>query len=143
MTKGKQRRDCRLADIFVCARCGYCCQGETTVSLNQDDQQRMIDRLGMPRDVVREKYWRVTGSVVQMRIVDGHCIFYDEREGCTVHDGRPWRCGQWPLHPSILTDKHNLATIRESCPGVNKELGYDEFCSILQQLLAERKKMVF
>ncbi len=143
MTNGKQRKNYRLADIFVCARCGYCCHGETTVSLDQDDQQRMIDRLGMPREVVREKYWRVTDSVVQMRIVDGHCIFYDKREGCTVHDGRPWRCGQWPLHPSILTDKHNLATIRQSCPGLNQELGYDEFCSILQQLLEEQAKMIF
>lgn len=123
-----------LSDIFVCARCGYCCQGETTVSLDKDDQQRMVEELGLDRDQVSEKYWRVTGNVVQMKIIDGHCIFYDEKKGCSVHTGRPWRCGQWPLHPSILTDRNNFETIRESCPGINRDVTYEEFCSILQQL---------
>lgn len=124
----------KLSDIFVCARCGYCCQGETTVSLDEDDQQRMIEELGLDREQVREKYWRVTGNVVQMKIVDGHCIFYEEGKGCKVHKGRPWRCGQWPLHPSILSDKNNFETIRESCPGINSDMNYDEFCHILKQL---------
>lgn len=123
-----------LSDIFVCARCGYCCQGETTVSLDADDQERMIAELGLSRDRVKEKYWRVTGNVVQMKIVDGHCIFYDEHTGCTVHEGRPWRCGQWPLHPSILADRNNFATIRDSCPGINRDLSYEEFCAILREL---------
>ena len=133
----------KVTDIFICARCGYCCQGETTVSLDKDDQERMIAKLGMEREKVKEQYWRVTGNVVQMKTVDGHCIFYTEDEGCTVHEGRPWRCGQWPLHPSILADKNNFETIRESCPGINKELSYEEFCEILRHLLEEQKKMVF
>lgn len=123
-----------LADIFECARCGYCCQGETTVSLDEDDQLRMLDELGLDRDQMCEKYWRVTGNVVQMKIVDGHCIFFDEAQGCSVHKGRPWRCGQWPLHPSILADRNNFETIRDSCPGINRELSYKEFCIILKQL---------
>lgn len=130
-----------LSDIFVCARCGYCCQGETTVSLDEDDRQRMVDDLGMDLNAVREKYWRVTGTIVQMKIVDGHCIFYDENTGCTVHKGRPWRCGQWPLHPSILTDRNNFATIRDSCPGLNKERSYEEFCLILRQLIDQTDRL--
>lgn len=122
-----------IEDIFQCSRCGYCCQGETTVSLDEDDRRRMVEALGLPESEVREKYWRVTGNVVQMKVVDGHCIFYDD--GCTVHEGRPWRCAQWPLHPSILTDPNNLETIRESCPGINKDLSYDEFCHILREIL--------
>jgi len=133
----------RVSDIFVCQRCGYCCQGETTVSLDEEDRRRMAVKLGMSGEEVKEKFWRVTGNIVQMKTVDGHCIFYSENEGCTVHEGRPWRCGQWPLHPSILNDKNNLATIRESCPGINKTLEYNTFCEILRQLLRERKKMVF
>ncbi len=122
-----------LKDIFECTQCGYCCQGETTVSLNQDDQKRMIEELGLGEDAVRAKYWRVSGNVVQMKIVDGHCIFYEN--GCTVHQGRPWRCAQWPLHPSMLSDKNNFKTIRESCPGINQDISYEEFCRILQELM--------
>ena len=130
-----------LSDIFVCARCGYCCQGETTVSLDEDDQRRMVEELGMDLGRVRDKYWRVTGNIVQMKIVDGHCIFYDEDKGCSVHKGRPWRCSEWPLHPSILADKNNFETIRNSCPGINKEMSYEKFCVILQQLIDQAGKI--
>lgn len=132
-----------MEDIFSCTRCGFCCQGETTVSLNEDDQARMVAFLGMPREVVRDKYWRVTGSVVQMKTVDGHCIFYHEKKGCTVHRGRPWRCGQWPMHPSILADRDNFETIRASCPGLNGKLSYEEFCSRFRQLFGNGNSMMF
>ena len=95
----------------------------------------MVKALGLSREEVAQKYWRITGSVVQMQIRDGHCIFYDDDTGCTVHEGRPWRCRQWPLHPSMLADQNNFTTITESCPGLNKEIGYEEFCRIFKALV--------
>jgi Fe-S-cluster containining protein len=123
--------------IFVCQRCGSCCHGHTTVSLNEEDRQRMVGALALPEPVVRQKFWRITGATVQMKTTDGHCIFYDQ--GCQVHGGRPWRCGQWPLHPSILTDENNYRTIAESCPGINKNLSYRQFCDILRELLRDSR----
>jgi Fe-S-cluster containining protein len=111
--------------FFECQRCGYCCQGETTVSLDPADVERLVAHLGMSFDDVMEKYLRRTGAVTQMKIVDGHCIFYDN--GCTVHPGRPWRCAQWPLHPSILTDHANFLAIKGSCPGLAQGMEYEEF----------------
>ena len=121
------------AEIFSCTRCGFCCHGETTVSLDESDQKRMIEILDMPAEKVRQRYWRMTGRIVQMKTVDGHCIFY--KDGCTVHKGRPWRCGQWPLHPSILADENNFHTIADSCPGIKKDIGYERFCQILKKLM--------
>ncbi len=89
----------------------------------------------MDEEEVKRKFWCVTGNCVQMKTVDGHCIFYDE--GCTVHEGRPWRCGQWPLHPSILDDEANFMTISESCPGIKQEKGYDRFCEIFRELIKD------
>lgn len=126
-----------VEQIFSCTRCGYCCHGETTVSLDAEDQKRMVKELTLDKDTVESKYWRVTKGVVQMKIVDGHCIFYND--GCTVHQGRPWRCAEWPLHPSILTDENNFHSIAESCPGIKKEVGYKEFCRILQKLMGSSK----
>jgi len=134
--------EAQLEDIFQCTRCGYCCQGETTVSLDHDDQQRMVEELGLSREEVRDRYWRTTGGVVQMKVIDGHCIFYDKQTGCSVHKGRPWRCGQWPLHPSILSDEHNFITIGDSCSGINKDIGYEEFCVKLRSLLARQGKLI-
>ena len=125
--------------IFSCTRCGFCCQGETTVSLDANDQLQMAQCLGLAIEEARSRYWRVTGNVVQMRTVDGHCIFY--QDGCSVHAGRPWRCRQWPLHPSILDDELNFRIIAESCPGIRAEIGYREFCSILRRIMAASEKV--
>ena len=122
-----------VSEIFSCTRCGYCCHGETTVSLNREVQARMVAALGMKKEEVREKYWRTTGKNVQMKTIDGHCIFYDD--GCSVHNGRPHRCAQWPLHPSILDDENNFSIISNSCPGIKNELGYEKFCQILSEIL--------
>ena len=124
-----------LDEIFRCTQCGFCCHGETTVSLDDDDQRRMRAVLAKPGDEVAAKYWRITGSIVQMKTVQGHCIFYDD--GCTVYHGRPWRCKQWPLVPALLEDENNFLIIRESCPGINKELSYEEFREIMARLLGE------
>jgi Fe-S-cluster containining protein len=124
-----------VSQIFSCKRCGYCCHGETTVSLNEKDQERMIKALNMPEEQVKKNFWRLTGKTVQMKTIDGHCVFYDD--GCKVHNGRPWRCGQWPLHPSILSDENNFLTISDSCPGINKDISYEKFCQILRKLMAE------
>ena len=128
-----------IEKIFKCRRCGFCCQGETTVSLDEDDQRRMKECLGMGTEEVSRRYWRITGNCVQMKTVDGHCIFYNE--GCLVHDGRPWRCRQWPLHPSILEDETNYHTIADSCPGINTTCSYEEFCRILRGEMAKNEKI--
>jgi Fe-S-cluster containining protein len=122
-----------VSDIFSCQQCGYCCQGKTTVSLDAADQERMIRHLGMTRDEVSRTYWRCNGNSVQMKTVDGHCIFYDK--GCTIHEGKPWRCTQWPLHPSMLDSEGNFEIIRDSCPGISREVDYHEFCRMFAALL--------
>ncbi len=124
-----------VSRIFSCKRCGACCHGHTTVSLNKDDRQRMVDVLKMSEEKMSETFWRTTGSTVQMQTVDGHCIFYDQ--GCKVHAGRPWRCAQWPLHPSILIDENNLLSIADSCPGINRNISYRQFCEILKEILKD------
>lgn len=123
-----------IEQIFCCTRCGFCCHGETTVSLDDDDLQRMEEALALSRDEMLEKYLVVTKSQVQMKTVDGHCVFFTEN-GCFVHEGRPWRCREWPLHKAILKDAANLTTVSESCPGIKKEVDCNEFCRILRLIL--------
>lgn len=100
----------------------------------------MVAALGLTPEETSHRYWRITGAVVQMQVRDGHCIFYDAEVGCTVHEGRPWRCRQWPLHPSMLADENNYMTISQSCPGLRKDMGYDQFCRILKVLLERSEK---
>ncbi len=134
--------DCKIKEIFQCTMCGYCCHGESTVSLDKDDQERMIATLGSSREKVAEEFWQVRDNIVQMKTIDGHCIFYKKESGCTIHKGRPWRCGQWPLHPSILHDENNFMTIKESCPGINRELSYKQFCKKLEDIMRLSKNIL-
>nr|MBF0221000.1 YkgJ family cysteine cluster protein [Desulfobulbaceae bacterium] len=119
--------------IFQCRECGFCCHGETTVSLDENDLNTMASYIGLPIGELKKRYLRETDNVVQMKIVDGHCIFFNG--GCTIHPGKPWRCTQWPLHPSILQDRNNFETIKASCPGISKSVSYEEFCEKLKILL--------
>lgn len=127
-----------IEKIFSCTRCGFCCHGETTVSLDDNDQVAMQLALDIPMAEMLDRFLRTTGTVVQMKIKDGHCIYY-QNNGCSVHEGRPWRCRQWPLHPAILADEANFQTIAESCPGINRNLSYTEFSSILREILDSQK----
>lgn len=104
---------------FECQRCGFCCKGETTVSLSESDQIRMLNELGIESEVALKKYWRETGNVIQMKTKDGYCIFY--KSGCTVHKGRPEKCREWPLVEAILYDEKNYETIKASCPALQKD----------------------
>ncbi|TBV82215.1 MAG: agmatinase [Desulfobulbaceae bacterium] len=112
-------------ELFSCRNCGYCCQGETTVSLDEEDRERMSAHLGLPFAELKRRYLRVSGNTVQMKTVDGHCVFHDN--GCTIHESKPWRCRQWPLHPSALADPGNFAVISESCPGFRPGLSHEAF----------------
>ncbi|MCP4425796.1 MAG: YkgJ family cysteine cluster protein [Chloroflexi bacterium] len=121
----------KIADIFQCSRWGDCCRTKITVPLDEDDRRRMAAHLGLSVWEAHEKYWQTSGNVVRMKVVDGRCIFYDD--GCAIYDGRPRLCAQWPLHPAILDDEDNLKIIRDTCPGINQEMPYDEFCRILRE----------
>ncbi len=126
-----------LTDIFACTQCGFCCHGETTVSLDQADQERMLTALELDRWEAALKYWKISGAVVQMKTDRGHCIFY--QDGCTIYHGRPWRCRQWPLVPAILADESNFQIIQGSCPGINRDISYQRFKKILLRLIADKK----
>lgn len=122
-------------DFYECRQCGACCQGETTVSLDQADRERLSAYLGLPYAEVEQRYLRVSGNTVQMKTVAGHCIFYEN--GCTVHPGKPWRCRQWPLHPSMVEDPANFTAITSSCPGFKDGLTHAEFVVEFRRLSAK------
>ena len=97
--------------------------------MDAEDQANMLRTLKITKDEALRKYWRRSGSEIQMQTIDGHCIFYDA--GCRVHAGRPKKCREWPLVKAIITDKINLETIRSSCPGMCSTVTYTEICQYI------------
>ncbi len=121
-----------MKQVFQCTQCGQCCQGQTTVSLDQDDQRVMLKHLGISREEALQTVWREKDGQIQMRTQDGHCIFYVQ--GCSIHGAKPKRCKQWPLIPAIIRDYDNFLIIRNSCPGILREISYEEICSAIKYL---------
>jgi len=99
----------------------------------------MLETLKISRNEAFKKYWRKSDNQVQMKTVEGHCIFY--KDGCSVHSGRPWRCRQWPLVDAILTDKDNLNIIRSSCPGFAENASYEDICQLIRSEMLSSAKL--
>ena len=53
--------------IFKCTMCGFCCQGETTVSLDHNDQKRMAETLMLYPGELEARFLRRTGNIIQMQ----------------------------------------------------------------------------
>ena len=118
--------------IFECKRCGFCCQGESTVSLSPEEQERIASYLGLSLSDFLERYTVLRGKRVEMKTVNGHCIFYDEEESlCKIHPVKPFHCRQWPLHPSILKDPESFEIIRRTCPGFSPKATWEDVKQLL------------
>ncbi|HFB83395.1 YkgJ family cysteine cluster protein [Thermosulfuriphilus ammonigenes] len=126
--------------IFECRRCGFCCQGESTVSLSPEERRRIADFLGLGLQEFLTQYCRQQGNRVEMKVVNGHCIFYDTKDSlCRIHPVKPFHCKRWPLHPAILESLENYQTISSTCPGFNPQASYEEICAFVRGSLENPK----
>ncbi len=119
--------------IFECKCCGHCCHGTATVSVNAEEQQKIADFLKMDLSALRQEFLLTKGNRTEMKIVDGHCIFYGNDGLCKIHPVKPFHCKQWPLHPSILGDINAYNAIKKDCPGFNDEASYEEVCQLVME----------
>ncbi|MEZ0344599.1 MAG: YkgJ family cysteine cluster protein [Caldimicrobium sp.] len=105
---------------FVCKKCGFCCKGESTVSLSEKEILKIAEYLGISREEFLENYTiKKEEKRIEMKIVEGYCIFYDKREGvCKIHPVKPEKCKEWPLVPALFRDEENFLIIKESCIGL-------------------------
>ncbi len=123
--------------IFECKMCGHCCHGEATVSVSPKEQKKIAEFLNLSVEELKKRYLRPKGNITEMKIVDGHCIFYGKDGLCTIHPVKPIHCKRWPLHPSILGDENAWKAIKADCPGFSKDATYDEVKDLVRSVLNE------
>ncbi len=122
-----------MEELFTCKCCGHCCQGQSTVSMTPDEQIRIAKFLGLSVDELLERYGVIKGNRVEMKVVDGHCIFYGDDGLCMIHAVKPFQCRRWPLHPSILGDEAAWRAIKADCPGFAEDAEYDDVCRLVKE----------
>lgn len=104
---------------FTCTRCGACCTGdEGFVWVNEEEIDRLAERLGLNTTQFAQQYLRRVGRRLSLRErEDGACVFWSATSGCTVYQDRPRQCRSWPFWNSNLrTPKAWEHTVR-ICPG--------------------------
>ncbi len=121
--------------VYECKCCGHCCHGQATVSVSEQEQARMAEFLGLALSDLIDRYLNVKEHCTEMKIVDGHCIFYGDDGLCMVHPVKPFHCRRWPLHPSILGDEAAWKAIRRDCPGFREDVSYEEVCDFVRNNL--------
>jgi Fe-S-cluster containining protein len=116
---------------FVCKRCGACCQGESTVSLTEEDVLNIANYLGLSVENFLKEYTIKKGeNRLEMRVVNNHCIFFDEKENlCLIHPVKPKPCKDWPFPRAIWESEENFNIIKESCPALS-EFSYEDLLSL-------------
>jgi len=115
---------------FECKRCGYCCKGESTVSLSKRDISRISQFLNLSEEDFLKLYTVKKGIFrIEMKVKDGFCIFFDkEKNLCKIHPVKPEKCKEWPLVSAIFEDEENFKIIQNSCLGL-KELNWEKLKS--------------
>lgn len=117
--------------IFSCKCCGHCCHGESTVSMSDEEQVEIAGFLGVSTETLLNDYCVIKPGRVEMRVVEGHCIFYGDNGLCAIHPVKPFNCRRWPLHPSIKSDISAWNAIKKDCPGFSEDASWEDVCELV------------
>ena len=123
-----------MRKVFECIQCGHCCHGVATVSLTPKEQEKVGEFLGLSLESLFERFLIRNGNRVEMRVVEGHCIFYGPDGLCKIHPVKPFHCKRWPLHPSIIHDKNAWLAIKADCPGFRKDATWEEVVEFIRSI---------
>jgi uncharacterized protein len=104
---------------FTCTQCGHCCTGEPGfVWVTDADLAAIAELRGDSLEEVKALYtkWTERGRTLREK-VNGDCVFYDRKIGCTVYPVRPPQCRTWPFWESNLHSEEAWEHTCKICPG--------------------------
>ncbi len=84
----------------TCEKCGHCC-GFGSGFFTEEDVERVSKKVGLKKEVFKEDFLTET-EIFNTRVYKakgkdpdkhyGPCIFFDDGEGCTIHEFKPLHC---------------------------------------------------
>lgn len=114
-------------DIFVCKKCGHCCDGRGGIVLTQKDINRLVEFLGLSRLEFLNVYAVEVSGKKFLRTQSGKCVFFKSGLGCAAHPAKPDICRAWPFFRGNIEDPVSLNMAKEFCPGIAPKCGFEEF----------------
>ncbi len=115
-------------EVFVCRKCGHCCQGKGGIALSDKDLGRLADHLETTVEKFIEEYAEISNGKLKIRCgEDGYCVFFRAGTGCAAHVAKPDICRAWPYFRGNLEDPVSLDLAKDFCPGIKNDAGFAEF----------------
>ncbi len=109
---------------FSCTRCSACCRFSSGyVFLSKNDIMRASAHLGISEEEFLTQYCRQVdlGHEIRVSLTEKEnfdCIFWSqEKDGCSIYEGRPLQCQSYPFWPQLLNEKAWQAE-KQHCPGI-------------------------
>lgn len=119
-----------MAEIFDCKCCGHCCEGAGGIVVSQREVTRLCEYLHISEADFEQEYGeRVNGKLRVRNGSNGFCIFFTEGVGCAVHTAKPDVCRAWPFFRGNLVDPVSLALAKDYCPGIPRDMSFEDFVS--------------
>ena len=120
-----------LSGIFECQKCGVCCKGYGGIFVTEQEANAIAKFLKITQDQFLSRYCEESSRRTMLRTgANGCCILWDGL--CTIHPVKPNLCSTWPYLKSVLIDKNNLTVIQNACPGLSKDITYEEFAAAVR-----------
>jgi Fe-S-cluster containining protein len=92
---------------YDCLKCvGYCCSIYERVPTTKTDVKRLARHHGISPEQAQRRFTKIH-SVTKERVLKRKpdpilgetCMFFDlEKRLCSIYDGRPAVCREWPIH---------------------------------------------
>ena len=116
---------------FKCKKCGNCCKGESSISLSEEDIDRISSFLKISKTDFLKKYAvQKSNTIIQLKTQNGFCIFFDRKTKlCKIHPAKPKKCKEWPFISIIYKDFESFKIIQNSCEGL-KNINWEDIRSI-------------
>ncbi|WP_038055891.1 YkgJ family cysteine cluster protein [Thermodesulfobacterium hydrogeniphilum] len=124
---------------FECKKCGFCCKGESTVSLSIEEIKNISKFLGLSEEKFLKLYTVKKGKYrIEMKTVNGYCVFFDkETKLCKIHPVKPAKCKEWPFVSAIFKYPENFYIIRQFCQGL-KNFSWEDLKLLCKNLNKEK-----
>ena len=107
--------------------CGRCCHGKGGIRVTEEEVEAQAGYLGLTPDEFKRKYTLLRHGKREIGTrEDGACHFLKDNV-CGIHPVKPAICALWPWLPGPLAEEMGFLSLKQDCPGVEREATWAEF----------------
>lgn len=127
----------RIEEVFLCRRCGTCCQGQGGIFIPFERAEDVAEFLRIPTEEFRARYTFPRHGLLSFKVdPEGFCVMHDyQTHGCSIHPVKPVMCRDWPFFSAPLKHSEEFEVVKRSCPGIHRRATWENFVYYHQKII--------